>query len=158
MRDQEKMELASHPEYRAIRILVPNTGTYACWSASTECWYRIPFTPYSQADTAPLIKKLTKTIEKLSNKITKTIETIEKTIERSKNAKTCETTKTKNVENTSKMKPERLGTPFKRRAMENYVGLYSMYAFTSSVARVVVQKTLVNCHNSSKSQKILKNV
>ena len=41
---------------------------------------------------------------------------------------------------TPKMRPERLGTPFKRRAMENYVGLYSIYIFTSSVARAFVEK------------------
>ena len=40
------------------------------------------------------------------------------------------------------MRPERPGAPFKRRAMENYVVLYSIYAFTSSVAQVFVQNTL----------------
>ena len=38
------------------------------------------------------------------------------------------------------MMAERVGTPFKRRAMENDVGFYSIYAFTSSMARVVVKK------------------
>ena len=52
--------------------------------------------------------------------------------------------KTKNDKNGSKMRPERSGTPFKRRAMENYVGLYLINAFTSSVARVFVEKTLGN--------------
>ena len=48
--------------------------------------------------------------------------------------------KTENVENGSKLRPERPGTPFKRRAMENYVGLYRIYAFTSAVARFFVLK------------------
>ncbi len=48
----------------------------------------------------------------------------------------------KNVKKRSKMRAERPGTPFKRRAMENYVGLYSIYAFTSSVELVFVQNTL----------------
>ncbi len=36
----------------------------------------------------------------------------------------------------------RLGTFFKRRGMQNNVGLYWDYAFTSFVTRVVVEKTL----------------
>ena len=51
------------------------------------------------------------------------------------------------------MGPERPGTPFKRRAMENDVGLYSIYAFTSSVERVFVENTLEIRQNSSTSCK-----
>ena len=62
-------------------------------------------------------------------------------------------TKTKNFQKTSKTTPERPGTPFKRRGMQNYVGLYSIYAFTTSVERVWVQTKLEKLHNSSASCK-----
>ncbi len=58
------------------------------------------------------------------------------------------TTKFKNISN---IRPERLETPFKRRGMQNYVGLYRMYAFTSSVARVFVPQTLENLQSNIES-------
>ena len=47
------------------------------------------------------------------------------------------------------MRTERRGTPFKRHGMQNYVGLYNMYAFMTSVAQVWVQKKLKKWHSSS---------
>ena len=67
-------------------------------------------------------------------------------------------TKTKSVKHSSKMGPEMSGNPFKRRAMENDVGLYSIYAFWSSVELVFVQSTLEIRQNSSTSLKNIENV
>ncbi len=45
--------------------------------------------------------------------------------------------KTKNFQKTSKTTPERPGTPFKRRGMQNYVLFFRNYAFTTFWAPVL---------------------
>ena len=47
-----------------------------------------------------------------------------------KNGKMKNYKKTKNLQKTSKTTPERPGTPFKRRGMQNYVLFFRNYAFT----------------------------
>ena len=55
-----------------------------------------------------------------------------------KNGKMKNYNKTKNFENkTSKTTPDRPGTPFKRRGMQNYVLFFRNYAFTTFWAAVL---------------------
>ena len=56
--------------------------------------------------------------------------------------------KTKNFNKTSKTTPERPGTPFKRRGMQNYVLFSRNYAFTTFLAAVLfknIGKSLKTC-------------
>ena len=54
-----------------------------------------------------------------------------------KNGKMKSYEKTKNFKKTSKTTPERPGTPFKRRGMQNYVLFFRNYAFTTFWAPVL---------------------
>ena len=54
-----------------------------------------------------------------------------------KNGKMKNYKKTKNFPKTSKTTPERPGTPFKRRGMQNYVLFFRNYAFTTFWAPVL---------------------
>ena len=54
----------------------------------------------------------------------------------------------KHVKQITEKRQKRIGNeageardPFKRRGMQTYIGLYSIYAFTTSVARVLVQNS-----------------
>ena len=63
--------------------------------------------------------------------------------------------KNEQIQKQVEMRPERPGTPFKRRAMENDVGLYQIYAFTTSMVQVWVQKALEQLQTYSKFGKII---
>ena len=75
-----------------------------------------------------------------------------------KNGKMKNYEKTKNLQKTSKTTPERPGTPFKRRGMQNYVLFFRNYAFTTFGAAVLFKNTGKSSKKTCFSQQSNQNV